>query len=565
MRLSRADALGPLAVIGLLSGLLSGAVIVAFRLLVEDSQTWITSGTHPEEFENLDAWTRFFLPLAGGVILALLFRFAGRGQTTLGVANVMERMAYHQGHLSLRGFLLQFAGAATALVSGHSVGREGPHIYLGAAASSLFGQRLGVPNNTIRVLVGCGTAAGIAASFNTPLAGVVFALEVVMLEYTVSSFVPIMLAAAGATVLSNAVLGAEPVFAVPALSLAALDEIPLVIALGLAAGAVSALFIETLKQVSHWGRRIAIERRLVLAGLLMGIAAAALPEVMGTGYDTVNAAIGGQLTVGFLLLLVVAKMFATSATVGLGVPGGTIGPALVIGACLGAATGLIADWTLPELKTHVGFFALIGMAAVMAGSLQAPLAAITALLELTHAPGLIMPAMVAVVIANLTASELFHKESLFITLLRSSGLSYDANPVAQALRRMGVGSIMERDIAIADTHLSRREAERIALAEPAWVLISNDGSPHEMFPGQHLARFMAMSSGDDTSRVELNAVPAERMRLQGIDLRATLQEALELLEGEDCDALYVYRRTGSGHGRVMGVVTLRMVESAYRV
>ncbi|MGB0714015.1 MAG: chloride channel protein, partial [Gammaproteobacteria bacterium] len=322
IRLSRADALGPLAVIGLLSGLLSGVVIVAFRLIVEDSQLWITSGAHSEQFENLGPWARFALPIVGAVALALLFRYLGRGQTTLGVANVMERMAYHQGHLTLRGFFLQFIGAASALVSGHSVGREGPHVYLGAAAGSLLGQRLGVPNNTIRVLVGCGTAAGIAASFNTPLAGVVFALEVVMLEYTVSSFVPIMLAAASATVVSNAVLGASPVFTVPPLSLASLDEIPLVIALGLVAGAVSALFIETLQRISLWGRSIRIERRLLLAGLCMGLAAAALPEVMGTGYDTVNDAIAGKLTVSLLLVLVVMKVMATSISVGLGVPGG---------------------------------------------------------------------------------------------------------------------------------------------------------------------------------------------------------------------------------------------------
>ncbi|MGB0712995.1 MAG: chloride channel protein, partial [Gammaproteobacteria bacterium] len=218
-------------------------------------------------------------------------------------------------------------------------------------------------------------------------------------------------------------------------------------------------------------------------------------------------------------------------------------------------------------KTHVGFFALIGMAAVMAGSLQAPLAAITALLELTHAPGLIMPAMVAVVIANLTASELFHKESLFITMLRSSGLNYQANPVAQALRRMGVASIMERDIVLPGRNLSWEHAERIALDGPAWILVGDRNTPANMFPGNQLARFMAMSSAADgpAETLDLDAVPAERMHLRGIDLRATLHEALEVLEQEDCDALYVYRSRGINRGEILGVVTLAMVESAYRV
>ena len=170
LHLARPDALLRLAGLGLLTGLIAGAVIVLFRLLVEQTQEAILPGTGAENYEALPLWARIALPIFGGLLLAIMFRWGAKGLYVLGVARVMERMAYHQGHFTVRGFLLQFFGASIAIISGHSVGREGPHIFLGAAAGSLLAQRLSLPNNTVRTLVGCGTAAGIAASFNTPLA-----------------------------------------------------------------------------------------------------------------------------------------------------------------------------------------------------------------------------------------------------------------------------------------------------------------------------------------------------------------------------------------------------------
>ena len=206
IHLGRPDALLQLALLGLVSGLLAGLVIVAFRLAVEGMQSLMLPGGNAENFEQLELWQRLILPLLGGLAIGWIFLLWGKGNQMLGVARVMERMAYHQGYLNLRGFFLQFVGASIAIFSGHSVGREGPHIFLGAASGSLLGQYLALPNNSIRTLVGCGTAAGISASFNTPLAGVIFALEVVMMEYTLSSFIPVILAAVGANAVSILVM-----------------------------------------------------------------------------------------------------------------------------------------------------------------------------------------------------------------------------------------------------------------------------------------------------------------------------------------------------------------------
>ncbi|MDH3513362.1 MAG: chloride channel protein, partial [Gammaproteobacteria bacterium] len=186
VRLARAEALPQLATLGVICGLLTGIVIIAFRMLIEVSQSLFLPGANPENYEGLTMAWRFLLPLAGGLVLGLVFQFLPAESRHVGVVHVMERLSYHQGRLPLRNAIVQFLGGAVSIIAGHSVGREGPAIHLGAASGSVAGRHLGLPNNSLRVLAGCGVAAAIAAAFNTPLAGVVFAMEVVIMEYTVA-------------------------------------------------------------------------------------------------------------------------------------------------------------------------------------------------------------------------------------------------------------------------------------------------------------------------------------------------------------------------------------------
>ncbi|MCW8943296.1 MAG: chloride channel protein, partial [Sedimenticola sp.] len=342
LHLARPDALILLSLLGLLTGLLAGGLIVLFRLVVEQSQSSFLPMGLPENYEGLDPWLRFLLPLAGALIIAWVFLRFSKGTTVLGVSYVMERMAYHQGYLTLRGLLLQFVGATVAIISGHSVGREGPHILLGAATGSLLGQYLSLPNNSIRTLLGCGTAAGIAASFNTPLAGVIFSLEVVMMEYSLTSFIPVILAAVAATGVSILAFGNTPAFEIPTLVMGSLSDIPLVLLLGLLVGAVAALFIYLMKQVAGRVSGVAFWQRMLWAGGLLGVCGAVVPQVMGIGYDTVNSALLGDIGLGLLGMILLVKIVATVSSLGLGIPGGNIGPLLFIGACVGSLTGQVA-------------------------------------------------------------------------------------------------------------------------------------------------------------------------------------------------------------------------------
>ncbi len=566
--LARPDALIQLALLGLVTGLLAGTVIIAFRVAVEGAQEAFLPGGAAENYEMLPLWLRLLLPAVGGLMIGWIFLLRSGGLYVLGVARVMERMAYHQGYISLREFVLQFVGAAIAIASGHSVGREGPHIFLGAASGSLLGQYLTLPNNSIRTMVGCGTAAGIAASFNTPLAGVIFALEVVMMEYTLASFTPVILAAVSANAIAIGVLGSEPAFQIPALQLGSFYELPLLLLLGVAAGAVSATFIQLLQLLTQRVSKLPFWWRTTLAGVFVGLFGALVPEVMGIGYDTVNSALLGQIGFGLLLILVIAKLLATVASVGMGVPGGMIGPVLFIGAMLGSLLGLLARFVFPGADIDVGFYALLGMGAMMGASLQAPLAALTAMMELTYSPQIIMPGMLVIVVAGLTASELFHKESIFVTMLKANGMDYDAHPVLQALRRIGVASVMHKGFNRSKRLVSRAQAVALLSGEPEWLLIHEQQDPLALMPAVDLARHLQdpergeQEAGAD--EIDLLKIPAHRSEVAPVPLQATLQEAMEVLDQGVAEALYVERMTAPGIRRIYGVLTRESVESAYR-
>ncbi len=565
IRLARPNALMSLSLLGLLTGVLAGGVIVLFRLAIEGAEEFILPGKGPENFEALGLQARFLLPLLAALLLVGMFRWFSRGIHVLGVAHVLERMDRHQGRISSRAFLLQFFGAVLAIAGGHSVGREGPSVFLGAASGSLLAKRLALPHNVIRTLVGCGTAAAIAASFNTPLAGVIFALEVVMMEYSVSSFIPVILSAVSATAVCNVVFGDQPVFTLPSVHIGSLWDLVPVVLLGITAGVVSALFIQSTQSVAARAARLPFEGRLLLAGVLMGGIGFLLPQLMGIGYDSVDAALHGGFTLSLLIMLLFGKVLATSVCIGLGVPGGSIGPVLFIGAMLGALFAGLADYLPLMPANQAGLFALLGMGAMMAGSLQAPLAALIAMLELTDNPKIILPGMLVVVISGLTASELFGKESIFVTTLRAGGFRVDTDPLAQAQRRIGVASAMERSLEQVGHVVTFDQAGKLLKTGPRYLLVDTESDQQVLMPAAHLARFLeAHESADMDETIDLLSIPASRWQVAAISLQANLQEAADLLEQHSVEALVVKRLTAAGGDKVFGVLTPEMVESAYR-
>ena len=555
LRLSQGRAPVVMAMLGVLAGLLAGAVVIAFRLLYEGGQRGLLPGGG-EAFESLAGWQRLVLALGGAALIGLYMQHIGRADPRTGIAFVIERTAYHQALLPVRNALHQFVAGVLAIVSGQSVGREGPSVHLGATAGSQLGERLGLPHNSLRVLVACGTAAAIGASFNTPLAGVAFAMEVVVMEYTIAGFLPVIMAAVVATALAHTVFGADIAFTIPALALEGLHELPLLIVLGLVTGGLAAGFIRALRASSHCLGHWSVTARATLGGAIVGVIALGVPQVMGIGYDTVAAALAGELTPGLLLLIVFAKLIATAAVLGLGIPGGLIGPTLVMGAAAGAALGLLFEAMMPMAIGGPALYALLGMGAMMGATLRAPLAALTAMLELTANPGIIMPGMLAIAAAILAARELFRTDSVYHLALGERGLDPRRNPLLQAASRLGILQVVDERFTVLPANASAEEAAQWAgrTDPPRWLILAGD----RQRPPAIIATAWLAGQPSSTGPLRAFARP-----LTCVDERASLREAIERLRADDVDILAVQGRGPGGERVWRGVVTREAIQATY--
>ncbi len=563
-RLARAEALPLLSLLGILTGLLAGLVILLFRQAIEGVQGQFLPGGQAENFEALDPIWFFTLPLLGGWLLGLIFHFLRNEYRQVSVPHVIERLTYHQGHLPWPNAVVQFIGAFIAIVSGNSVGREGPTVHLGAVNGSLIGQWLKLPNNSVRILVACGVAAAIGASFNTPLAGVIFAMEVVVMEYTIISFSPVILASVSATALSRLVYGSAPAFDVPALQLASMAELPMILISGITIGVLAALYTRLMvlftTSLGNWQ----VWQRMSLAGFIGGLCALLVPEVMGVGYDTVNTALLGEYALTTLIIITLMKLFATTATLGLGIPGGLIGPTMVIGATAGGAMGILAGYLFPDTASTPGLYAMIGMAAMMGGALQAPLAALMAMLELTANPNLLLPGLLAVIAATMTSSELFHRGPIFLELLRARGLDYRNDPIAQSLRRLSVYGVMNRSFVLCERHQTRQQLQQLLADKPSWVLIraKEESGVQALLPAGELVRHLK-ESDEEEGPLDLLAIPAKRLQVAAVPFQATLQEGWELLHSNRAEALYVVRDTLTRQPTIFGILSREDIEANY--
>ncbi len=596
-KLAYIDALPLLSGLGIIAGCLSGGTILLFRLATEEVQKLYLQGSS-ENFESLPPIWYFLLPLIGGISLGILFHFIPQGLHRTGVGLVMERFNHQQGNMSFKGLLVQFFGAAISLASGHSMGREGPAVHLGAASSSLLAQWAGLPNNSMRVLVGCGCASAIAASFNTPIAGVIFAMEVVMLEYSISTFTPIILASVVGAAMTRAVYGHDEAFSVPTLQISTLLELPYILFSGVIFGCLAAAFIWLSRLTYRHTHNITVSLRFTLVGAAGGVLAFITPEVMGVGYDTVNAALVGQIGLTTLLLITFTKLVATSLFAGSGIPGGLIGPSIFMGATAGAAMGYIGVETVPGSSASANLYAMLGLAGMMSAVLQAPLAALMALLELTSNPNIIFPGMLVVVVASMISSEVFKQKSIFQALLAEQGVDLKTSALSQHLHRTAVPAAMERSFSRSKRELTFQQAKDLVAKQHEWILIGINHNPSHIIPTADLARYLeehpdnqlhgtqtehdiaasesvaANDSNSDTSSspakndkktaINLLKIPASRYDVTPVLMSATLKEALDVMDNRSLDAVYVHRMSAPTIHRVFGIVTRKDIERFYR-
>ena len=570
---SNFDGLPLLALLGLVCGVLSGGIIILFRLAMDTVAQGLLPNGNIESFELLSSTQRLILCVAGGLVVGLILNMLKPKLRQVGVVHVIERLDYHQGRLTIRNALVQFFTGSIALLSGQSIGREGPSIHLGAAGGSILGRALRVPNNSVRILVGCGVAAAISAAFNTPLAGVIFAMEVVIMEYTVIGFTPVIIAAVSATTLTRLTFGDGSSLSFPPTDITSIQELPIVAIMGAIIGCLAAAFIQLSLLINSLFSKEVIWARTTLAGLITGAIAFYLPQVMGTGYDTVDLILVADIGLTLVILLTLAKIVTTASAVGLGVPAGLIGPTLFIGATAGSAIGLSAAHFFPTIAES-NLYAMLGMAAMMAATLQAPLAALVYLLELTANQSIILPGMTAVITASLVTRAVFGKSSIYRHLMLIRGLDYRNSPLSKALRRIGVASVMDRQIIQQDRSISVSQAQQLLSGEPHWILLTDeqDQQKNSLLPATDLARYLnelSDSEGENNqqpiSQIDLLKIPAKRLDTASIGIVATLQEAYEKMQSQQCEVLYITGAHGTARERIYGVITKRHIESSYRV
>jgi len=448
-----------LSVLAILLGTGAGLGVWGFKALI----TWFHGLFFTQLggwLEPLGAWTVLLLPVLGGLLVGLMMHWLVGEERHQGVAGIMEAVALAGGRLRYARVPVKVLAAALGIGSGASVGPEDPSVQIGANLGSLIGQKLRLSEDRVRALVAAGSAAGIAAAFNAPIAGVFFALEVILGEIGGSAFGAVVIAAVSSAAFTQAVSGAQPAFRVPAYPLQSALEMPLYLLLGLIAGGVSALYIRGLYTARDLFQRLKAPEWIkpAGAGLIVGLVGIFLPQLFGVGYDTIEGILAGrEMALGLLLALVLGKIFMTSTSIGGGFQGGVFAPSIFIGAALGGAFGQASRTLLPELGVLSPAFAMVGMAAVLAGAVHAPLTAILLLFEMTNDYRIILPVMLAVAV-SLPVSQLLIRDSVYTLALARKGIRLRRGRDVEVLQAITVDEVMQTEFPTLPESASLTEA-----------------------------------------------------------------------------------------------------------
>lgn len=553
-----------LCLLGAITGALCGVVILGLHAgihLLQDP-LFELAGAANGSFAETSIAFRVALPVLGALVLGLIVEWVIKS-SGYGIVHIIERLVYYQGVLPVRAAVAEFTMSVLALATGQSVGREGVAAHTGATTGSWLGRQLDLPNNSVRTLVGCGAAAGIAASFNTPLAAVIFAMEVVMMEYTIAGFAPIILAAVSGSLVTFTFTDVHPRL-IAEYSGFATAELPYLALVGAILGVVGAGFTRLCGALVPILARVRISLRITLAGLATGVLAIGFPQIMGLGFSTVNASLAGEFVTAMALGIGLAKLLATSFATAAAIPGGVILPTFVAGAALGSALGSIGSIILPGHASDAGLYALLGIGAMMGAVLQAPLSALVVILELSGQTGLVLPGMLVVISALVASRRIAFSESLFRLLLRRRGLDYRNDPISQYLRRASVLAAMNRRFRIVERYISRDALEEVLETKIDWLLIrSREHRASLMRPGD-AARFLSQEENAELEEIDLHEIPGKRVDAYSIHVRASLQEAFDMVNRNEAEALIVERGHTGGRAITYGVLTREAIDSTYR-
>ena len=427
-----------LVVLALVVGAVAAYGAIGFIILISWVQDIFYGFNHHKVYSTLPQlpwWRVVFAPALGGLLVGLLIWRFLPGQRNYGPADVMQSVHENEGRMPLRTGLISALASALSIGVGASVGRYGPAVHLGATMSAWIGLRLRLDRGQRLALIGCGVASAIAASFNAPLGGVLFASEVLLGGRALRAFIPITLATVVGTAITRVHLGQPPLFSLSEYAIEHVYEYPMFAVTGVLGGLLAVVFMKSTAASIDWVSRMRIPLflRPMIGGLILGFMALEVPHVIGIGNQAIHDALGQLFPVGLLLLLLLAKLLASSLSFGFGFSGGVFGPALFLGAMLGSAFGAILVGLSPETISSPSIYAVAGMGAVISCVIGAPIATILIAFELTSSYSVTTAVMLSVVFAGITTRGLF-PYSYFKAQLRQRGVDIDAGRETQVLR-----------------------------------------------------------------------------------------------------------------------------------
>ena len=412
-------------------GILAGYASIGFRGLIGLIQNISLNGKIKfDMISMLDhgyGWGIIFLPAIGISISAILVHYFAKEAKGHGVPEVIDAVLTRGGVLRSRVIAVKTLASSMTIALGGSAGREGPIVQIGSAMGSVLGQFFKLKPKILKILVGCGAAAAIAASFNTPVGGVIFAIEVIVLEFKTRSFVPLVIAAVMATVISRVHIGNDPAFDLRGFNYVLTSPVELIfyVGLGIICGFTGVFFTKIIYGLEDFFDYVKVHfiAKAALGGLLVGVLGYFYPEVFGVGYDSLEKILRSEAPINRMLSLVGVKMLAVGITLAAGGSGGVFSPSLFIGAMVGGSYGYLINKIFPGYSEFFGAYALVAMAALFAASCRATFTAIVILFEMTLDYELILPLMLVCVIADQVATVL-SRDSIYSLKLKRKGVTY---------------------------------------------------------------------------------------------------------------------------------------------
>ncbi|MDQ6980963.1 MAG: chloride channel protein [Ghiorsea sp.] len=560
--------LGLLAlVVGVLAGY--GALLVRFGIEWV-SRIWTGEGTWSEALHEIH-WSIFLLaPVLGGLLVGWInIRWLPQSEERV-IPGVIEALAERGGKISARKMTGEFVSNIVSVGSGASMGREAPTVALGASLASLLGQWFGLSEKQMRTMLGCGVAAGIAASFNAPIAGVLFALEVILADYAIATFTPIVMSAVIATVITRSELGNFPMFTIPEFRLVSSWEIPAYIGLGIFCGLLAAVMVKSLPKSRALFESYVSQPmfRPAVAGLLLGLCALVIPEIMSIGYGTVDGILlenvetnilGSNLPLAvFLGVLLVMKMLTSVICSGGRFGGGMIGPSLFVGATAGALYGGIVHGIFPTWSESYGAYALVACGAMLAATVQAPMSSILMIFELSNDYHIMVPLMTACVVAALVKRS-FGSGSVITEGLQEKGVDTEGALERSWMRAVPVSRLPWRSIP--SVHISAKLEELkqvyISSGKGCVVVVNDEGEMHGIVTFEDLKAWLLDSASDQV----VVASEVANTHVYCLSENDSLLDAVDILDQEAFEQMPVVAKDNPK--KVLGIVSRNAVFSTY--